>query len=262
MNVSSCFASRRCRLSILSFPYFLEMSSLFLLWLYLILLPFFQLLVTEEMLRSSIRASYAELLRETAQPGTSGIIRPPKLRRNVDAEIGETTIQAILDAEFPYQQGVSCDTYTNMDSLRKKPVQQNNTSRGKGGPYKGRSHQQQQKVSLDVGPVAGKPPPPPPPPGPLLLGNVPEVVAGGSLASTLQAKRSSLKPLAPGSGKLLSQYDESVKKMSDSLDRIQQITRTAMMERRKVVSPPHSSSGSPVHWSEESDGEGPQQRLI
>jgi hypothetical protein len=167
----SCFASRRCGLSILLF-FFLKSRLCFLLWLYLILLPllFFQLLVTEELLRSSIRASYAELLRETAQPGTSGIIRPPKLRRNVDAEIGETTIQAILDAEFPYQQGVSCDTYTNMDSLRKKPVQQNNTSRGKGGPYKGRSHQQQQKVSLDVGPVAGKPPPPPPPPGPLLLG--------------------------------------------------------------------------------------------
>ena len=215
--------------------------------------------MTEELLRSSIRASYAELLRETAQPGTSGIIRPPKLRRNVDAEIGETTIQAILDAEFPYQQGVSCDTYTNMDSLRKKPIQQNNISKGKGGPFKNRSHQQ--KVSLDVGPVAAKPPIPPPPPGPPLLGKVPEAAAGGSLASTLQAKRSSLKPLAE-SGKLLSQYDESVKKMSDSLDRIQQITRSAMMERRKVVSPSHSSSGSPVHWSEESDGEEPQQRLI
>jgi hypothetical protein len=218
---------------------------------------FFQLLVTEELLRNSFRASYAELLRETAQPSTSGIIRPPKLRRNVDACLGETTIQAILDAEYPFQQGTSCDTYTNMASLRKKTIQQNNASRGKGGPYKNRPPQQ--KVSLDVGPAT--PPVPPPPPGPPLPGKVSE--AAGILASTLQAKRSSLKPLAPSSVQLLSTYDHSVKAMSDSLDRIQQITHAAMIERRRVMKTSSASSSgktSPIHWSEpEDDGE---QRLV
>jgi len=215
--------------------------------------------VTGELLRNSFRALYAELLRETAQPSTSGIIRPPKLRRNVDAVVGERTIQAILDAEYPFQQGTSCDTYTNMASLKRKVIQQNDS--GKGGPFKGRSHQ---KVSLDVGPVLVKPPVPPPPPGPPLPGKISD--ATGILASTLQAKMSSLKPLAPSSVQLLSESDSSVKAMSDSLTRIQAIVGSAMIERRRAVAPPggsnSSGSNTPVHWSEESDGEQQQQRLV
>jgi len=113
-----------------------------------------------------------------------------------------------------------------------------------------------------VGPVLVKPPVPPPPPGPPLPGKVPE--AAGILASTLQAKRSSLKPLAPSSGQLLSEYDCSIKTMSDSLDRIQQITHAAMIERRRVMknsSPSGSGKSTPIHWSEQSDDDG-EQRLV
>jgi len=222
------------------------------------ILSLFQVMVTEDMLKASFKATYSELLSETARPGTSGIVRP-KMKKNVTGAIAERTIQAVAvekkEEEAPFEDvplGLYNENYENMASLKRKPIQQGDA--GKGGPFKNTKHRQ--KISQDVVPSTSKPPIPPPPP---LPDRIPDKTtsADGIKASTLQSRRSTLKHVDPKDAKLLTAMDETVNSMSASLDRMVDIMGSALTQRRRALGGPTSShsGSSPLHWTDDEDEE-------
>jgi len=222
------------------------------------ILSLFQVIVTEDMLKASFKATYSELLSETARPGTSGIVRP-KTKTNITGAIAERTIQAVAERreqEAPFedvQLGLYNENYENMASLKRKPIQQGDA--GKGGPFKGGKHRQ--KMSQDAAGSTSKPPIPPPPP---LPGKIPDktISLGGIQSSTLQSRRSTLKHVDPRDAKLLTAMDETVNSMSASLDRMVDIMGSAITQRRKALgggASSHSGGDSPMHWTDDEDEE-------
>ena len=221
------------------------------------ILSLFQVIVTEDMLKASFKATYSELLSETARPGTSGIVRP-KVKKNITGAIAERTIQAVAERkeeEAPFedvQLGLYNENYENMASLKRKPIQQGDA--GKGGPFKGAKHRQ--KMNQDVVVSTSKPPIPPAPP---LPSRIPDktISLGGIQSSTLQSRRSTLKHVDPRDAKLLTAMDETVNSMSASLDRMVDIMGSAITQRRKALGGTTSShsGSSPLHWTDDEDEE-------